>query len=124
MPVMTVKDRSMRSSKAVVPPKARLRREVVQAAAGVDRRVGALQEVKRDCSGPDQEVAPVDAATYQHPGVRVLPVDRLTVEHALKSGSHPPALVVGCWGGGWPWRLETEGAFRDGSSPGGVVLRE
>lgn len=45
---MTAEDRSMPFSKAVVPPKARLRREVVQAAAGVERWVGASQEVKRD----------------------------------------------------------------------------
>jgi hypothetical protein len=46
----------------------------------------------------------VDAATYQHPGVGVVSVDRLTVEPALKSGSHPPALW---WpAGGRPWRLE------------------
>ncbi len=45
----------MPSSKAVVPTKARLRRKVVQAAAGVERRVGAVQKVKRDSSGPDRE---------------------------------------------------------------------
>lgn len=50
----------------------------------------------------------MDAATYQHPGVGVLPVDRLTVEHALKSGSHPPALwwAAGVVGGLGDSRLE------------------
>lgn len=91
----------------------------------VERWVGALQEVKRDCPQTRQETqeeATVGAATYQDPGVGVLPVDRLTVEPALKSGSHPPALW---WAGqlGWWVALAIRAAFRDGSSPGGVVLR-
>jgi hypothetical protein len=95
------------SLKDVVPPKARLRREVVQAAAGVEQWVGGCRRVKREClrlTG-DREEATVDAATYQHPGVGVVSVDRLTVEPALKCGSHPPALW---WpaGGGRPWRVE------------------
>ena len=54
----------------------------VQAAAGVERWVGALQDVKRDCSRPDREakkrrrriVQPISTQV----GVGVLRVGRLT----------------------------------------------
>jgi hypothetical protein len=56
-----------------------------------------------------REEATVDSATYQPPGVVgvAVRVGRLTVERALKSGSHPSRFpVVNLGVGGWPWLFQ------------------